>query len=521
MTDAPYKTSFDYIDELTKSLKTNVLGMDPDIGTMFEKPTPTEGKPRSEPERVYYQPARPVPGQSGPLAGLTFTARAVLQLAPDLDIGTPEMMYTAVWAPAVAADMASRDSQAAFLSRHTLAETTGLDGVQAMAPGGVVERAARTVGIVRMVERGVPGAIPLEDGEWRGQATSWTVTRPLEEFTHTPARIGEPPHALPVGRGLQDLEVDPAALIVWLDPRHPWWAPAAAGATGLRAVAALITRFGWADIRVSSADLVAMLGIHRQTAWRVLNRLTDLGIALPLGKRGRWQILLASHLGRLAYDDVKHNQRRPSAPNLARERVHNWSWFTSEGRSVRSRARRMVEEGTQTWDFPGNMLRLDRRTGRPWGLVIWIIEQIRRYTEVAHKAARAAVEAFLSETGHQVHRPAPAPRKAPRSRSRPPAAPQAPAAPRPPEPEPPRPTAEQIREFDEAVRQLAIVPPRAAATPAEAWRPPAPEAVPTPPGPAPRPEFTDEEKAAAAAAFDEQIRSLMPPGYYSYGSPGQ
>jgi len=364
--------------------------------------------PAAVPKRRPRPNRRPV---ARPVDELPFTVRAVLQLAPDLDIPTSHLVYTALWAPVVAADMEIRDSQVAYLSRDRLAEATGMQGPKLMLPGGVVERAASTVGIVRMVVRGVPGAVALENGEgWRGEATSWTVTRSLDDFTHTPVRTAETPRVVTDGRVLQDGEVDLRAVAVWLNPLHPWWGHKAAGPTGMRAVAALITRYGWVDLLLSASDVAAILGAHRQTAWRVLTALADLGLAEREGKRGRWRLRLASRLGQLTADDVKYNPRRPTPPSAARARVHDWGWFSREGRAVRARARSIVTEMIEGWDFPGNELRLDPRTGRPWGMVIWVIEQLRHLTKLGEDAAKALLAPFVEHMTSGTH-PAPAARQ--------------------------------------------------------------------------------------------------------------
>jgi hypothetical protein len=342
--------------------------------------------------------------EAGPalLRGLSFTVRAVLQLAPDLDIPTPELIYTALWAPVVAGDMERRGSEVALLSRERLSEATGMKGQAVMARGGIAERAGAGIGIVRMVQRGVPGAVPRPDSEdWRGEATSWTVTGPLAGFTHSPARTGEPERAVPEGRPLHEAEVDPGALNVWLHPLHPWWGPDSAGPTGMRAVAALITRYGMDDVLLSAADVAAMLGVHRRTAWRALAALTRLGLACPEGKRGRWRVRLRSHLGRLVYDDVKYDQRREPPPSRARARVHDWGWFTREGRGVRGRAHSLISSQDTyeawTWDFPTDRKRIDTRTGRPSGVLMWVVEGLRRYMGVAEDAARALVARYRAE----------------------------------------------------------------------------------------------------------------------------
>lgn len=381
--------------------------------------------------------------EQGPLAGFGFTVRAVLQLAPDLDIPTPDLVYTALWAPVVEADMQARDAQAAFLSRRRLAEATGMEGTKLMAPGGVVERAAHTVGIVQMVTRGVPGAVPAEDGEgWRGEATSWTVTRPLDGFTHTPARTGDTPRVATDGRALHDAEIDPAAVAVWLHPLHPWWGPKTAGATGMRAVAALITRYGWVDLLLSATDVAQILGAHRQTAWRVLTALADLGLAQREGKRGRWRVRLASHLGRLTADDVKYDQRRPTPPSAKRARLHDWGWFSREGRGVRTRACSIAAERTPGWDFPGDELRLDHRTGRPWGILIWTMEQLCEFARRGEAAARALLGAAVERAALKTHHPPVAPQERSTADSGATAAPPVPAVtPDPVVPEPEAPAA--------------------------------------------------------------------------------
>lgn len=398
---------------------------------------PPAPRPRSSPRT-------PKASRASGSGGLPFTVRAVLQLALDLDVPTPHLVYTALWAPVVAADMELRDSKVAYLSRETLATATGMQGTRLMNPGGVVERAASTVGIVRMVTRGVPGAIPLEDGDgWRGEASSWTVTGSLDDFTHVPARTAETPRVVTDGRALQDGEVDLRAVAVWLNPLHPWWGPQAAGATGMRAIAALIARYGWVDLLLSATDVAAILGAHRQTAWRTLTALADLGLAQREGKRGRWRLRLASRLGQLTADDVKYNPRRPSPPSAARAKIHDWSWFSREGRALRARARSIVAEVIEGWDFPGDQLRLDTRTGRPWGMVIWVIEQLRHYTKLGQDAAKALLGPLVERMGAEMHR-APATRHR-RSQGRPGAtsAPPAPAVvpaavvPKPREEEPP------------------------------------------------------------------------------------
>lgn len=360
-------------------------------------------------------------------SGLGFTARAVLMLAPDLDLSTHDIVYTALWAPRVAARMAYQDTPTAFLSREELSAATGLRGQTLMAPGGAAERTSRTVGLVRMVARGIPGAVPLGgDQGWRGTATEWTLTRPLPDFEHTPARTGEP-RSIRTLASVEDIETDPRALDVWLDPMFEWWSGDAARHDGLRLVATLIRRYGMTDLSIGSADVVGLLEVERTTAWRILRRLEAVGIAAK-AERGRWEVRLGSYLGRLTADDLKHHRRRPARPHEDRAELWDWSWFDPDGRSTRATARDVGERvATGALDVRGGPLEPYSHQRR--GVIIALVELFHGITENGRRLARAVLgPAVASRAQEPTPRLSRAP-GAPVAASGAPPAPSAPAAP--------------------------------------------------------------------------------------------
>lgn len=324
------------VNEYLRQLRDRLRAPAADPGPEPPRPAPVYRRATPADERN--------PHRAEALAQLPFTARAVLMLAPDLDVTTREIVYTALWAPRVARDMAERGGEAAYLSRETLTAATGLDGQKLMVPGGIPETGA--VGLVRMVVRGVPGAIPVgppSGGEqfYRGQATSWTLTAPLEDFGRAPARTAEPRKIQIEGRDRAST-ADLSGMQVYLNPLHPWWSRSAAGRSGLRLIASLIARYGLDDVVIGGSDAGRLLDSAPFTGQYTLAKLAG---AVPFVERhgSRYLVRLGSHLAALSADDLKHDAVRPSRPGTGHSRLHDDSWFSRTGRSMRAIARSSLE----------------------------------------------------------------------------------------------------------------------------------------------------------------------------------
>lgn len=360
--------------------------------------------PRNYPEPAEADPEAPQPvpvadtgperegraDRAGVIATLPFRLRAALQMALDLDVPTHDMVYTVLWAPAVAADMAFRESGPAYLSRDELEAVTGLNGPGLMRAGGIVERSG-TVGLVHMVTRGVPGAVTLPDGSRRGIATSWGLSMPLDDFQHTPARIGAPRKVATIGpEYLRGSELE--GMAVWLNPRHPWWGPKTAGLTGWRLTAALVARYGVVDVLINPVDAGRLIGRTRMPMLMVLRRLAELGIAVR--QDGMWRVKLGSRLGRITADDLKHDPVRAPRPSLARAKSHDYGWFTDEGRSIRATARNILG------NVRSGALRLDADScwavwaAMPRGGFIAAFEYVRVQREEMAKRGAARMAAY-------------------------------------------------------------------------------------------------------------------------------
>lgn len=360
-------------------------------------PTASGTAPGSPPVPLpaYVGPMDPDPGaheRQMALDALPYAARMVVMLAPDLDVPVRAIVIAALWAPKVAEDMVRRGGDVAFLSRETLTAATGIDGARAMIPGGVVEDDGG-IGLVRLVKRGSPGAVRLKEG-WRGEASTWTVTCDPTRFRHTPKRTGHARKARVVGPDMIGM-VESLTMGAWLNPGFAWWHRDAAGLTGLRLIATLISRFGLADVSIGYADAGRLVGRSRRLMVGLMARLADLGIAERDGTR--WRILLGSRLSVLAAAEVIPGPPRPEPVSRERAATHDWTWFTVEGRSVRAEARHTREKlrdgrldappGSREAEWvsmPRGMLRAIVYSVRAWR------EDRARYTKAAMQAAHEA-----------------------------------------------------------------------------------------------------------------------------------
>lgn len=257
------------------------------------------------------------------MSGATVPAflRRVTRIAADRAVSTTSVRFVQGLVPEIERKMAQGDRESAYISRDQIAEHTGLDAsksIQVYYP-----RQAAEVGIIHMARKGKYGLVPLDDGNWRGQASGWTA----DMDAYTPTDI--PRMKLETEPLWGD--IDRAAVKTALGPTTSTWAKEP---EAHRLVLALIHHAGLKRVRLDARTAAEILGKSRVTGWRVLKRLEALGLYLD-----GWVDISSLLIDRTLVTPHEGHQEVVDAAKLRR-----WSVFTKEGWAARSMTKQWIRD---------------------------------------------------------------------------------------------------------------------------------------------------------------------------------